>query len=66
MAVHFVGFRGSEFQTAVKIFGSPDFIHRHWDVRAKQEAVPEDVVVFAKGTEISTPNIYSFNDSQVF
>jgi hypothetical protein len=29
--MHFVGFRGNEFRSAVKVFGQPDFFHRVFD-----------------------------------
>lgn len=50
--VHFVRFEGlhdQRFQNAVRVFGNPDFLHRHWDQRAKREISPGDIVVFAKG-----------------
>ena len=50
-ALHFVRFCGDEYYSAVRIFGRPDFIHRHWDARAKSEIVPGDVAMFAYGTE---------------
>jgi hypothetical protein len=45
-AVHFVGFRGEEYNNAVKVYGKPDFIHQHWDERAKTDIAPGDTVVF--------------------
>lgn len=67
-AVHFVGFRGDEYNSAVKVFGKPDFFHRQFDVRVKHggEFHPDDVVVFAKGTEHDKPVEHAFNDSAVF
>uniref|UniRef100_UPI0035C9B666 hypothetical protein n=1 Tax=uncultured Sphingomonas sp. TaxID=158754 RepID=UPI0035C9B666 len=50
-ALHFVGFRGGEFLSAVRIWGRPDFIHPDWDHWAQQEVHPADTVIFAKGTE---------------
>ena len=38
--IHFVGFRGEEFRSAVRVWGRPDFIHRGWDLRARREIVP--------------------------
>ena len=64
MAVHFIGFKDGRYHNAVKVFGQPDFIHRYWDVRAKQELVSGDVAVFATGTECDTPKLHTFNDSQ--
>lgn len=49
--VHFIGFRGEEFWSAVKAFGRPHFIHRGWDRRAQREIGDGDLVVFAKGDE---------------
>ena len=66
MAVHFIGFRDTgTFYRAARIFGQPDFIHRHWDVRAKfgGEWEPGDVRVFAVGTDRDAPSPYSFDDS---
>lgn len=65
--VHFVGFRGDEYAAAVRIWGRPDFIHRYWDHRAIGDIVPDlDTVVFARGDERDPPNVYAFNDSEVF
>lgn len=52
-AVHFVGFRGNEYISAVRAFGRPDFFHRTHDVRMVRggELAPHDVVVFANGSE---------------
>lgn len=68
-AVHFVGFRGDEFTSAVRVFGKPDFFHRFWDVRAQQEAQPGDTVVFARSKDwdrIAEPKQDAFDDSAVF
>lgn len=59
--VHFVGFRGEEYRSAVRAFGLPDFIHRVWDQRAHQEIAPGDVVIFAK--PYPTVSRYSYDDS---
>jgi hypothetical protein len=67
MAVHFVGFRDStQFQRAVAVFGQPDFIHRRWDVRAKQEIVGSDIAVFATGAVTDRASHPSFDDSTCF
>ena len=66
-AVHFVGFRGDEFHSAVRVFGKPDFYHRVWDFRAQQECGSSDVVVFSSRVRnVSEPSVYSFDDSAVF
>jgi len=67
--MHFVGFKDPRYAKderywrAAQIFGEPDFIHRNWDVRAKQEVVPGDVAVFAAGTERDEPWANAFDDS---
>ena len=64
-ALHFIGFRGDEYGRAVLLFGKPDFIHRHWDVRAQKEIVEGDVAVFARHDPDSEPYPIAFNDSHV-
>lgn len=64
--VHFVGFRGNEYRAAIKIWGRPDFIHRHYDHRVAGDVAPADTVIFAKGDERSPINPYTFNDSECF
>lgn len=62
--LHFVGFRGDEFERAIDVFGEPDFVHPLWDVRAQQEVAENDKVVFANGCELKPPTTWSFNDSE--
>lgn len=45
-AVHFIGFRGEEYWSAVRIWGKPDFIHESHDPRSYQDRASGDVVVF--------------------
>ena len=51
--VHFFGFRGNEYNSAVRIWGQPDFIHPVHDRRAYVEYDPHnDIGIFAnKETE---------------
>lgn len=71
-ALHFVGFKDPRYEKdpryhrAVQVFGRPDFHHRVWDGRAKQDIAPGDVAVFATGTEADKPCLYSFDDSSMF
>ncbi|HEX2753746.1 MAG TPA: hypothetical protein VHP34_11700 [Alphaproteobacteria bacterium] len=60
--VHFVGFRGEEYHSAVKAFGKPHFIHRGWDLRAQREIAHDDLVIFASGSHDQEPRGKSFND----
>jgi hypothetical protein len=63
---HFVGFKDDRYLTAVKTFGKPDFIHRFWDRRARDEVAPGDVVFFADGDETQTVREFAFDDSANF
>lgn len=69
-ALHFVGFSDSaQYARAVKIWGQPDFIHVHWDVRVVYggEFDPDnDTVIFAVGNEHSKIRQYAWNDSERF
>ena len=50
--VHFIGFRGEEYLSAVLVFGQPDFIHKWHDRRMYGDIGDGDVLVFAnKETE---------------
>ena len=44
--VHFVGFRGEEFWSAVKVWGQPDFIHLINDHRSEGDIDEDDLVIF--------------------
>lgn len=61
-ATHFVGFRGEEYHSAVRIFGPPDFYHRVWDHRAQREIAINDTVVFAK-YDPAYPSRFNYDDS---
>lgn len=68
MIVHFVGFRGEEYNNAVKIWGKPDFFHYVNDPRFRfggEVDWENDIVIFAKGCE-SRNSSFSFNDSNQF
>lgn len=67
MALHFVGFKGDEFFSAVKIWGKPDFYHRQNDIRLKfgGEVDFGDIVIFANGVENKFSK-WAFNDSEMF
>lgn len=59
---HFVGFRGDEYARAVRIFGKPDFIHRHNDSRVAGDVFPGDTVVYACDPTKVVP--FTFDDSK--
>lgn len=60
--VHFVGFNGEEYWSAVKAFGHPHYIHRGWDLRAQREISDDDLVVFAQGEYDQEPRVKSYSD----
>ena len=46
--VHFIGFKGDEYWSAIKIWGKPHFIHRKNDIRAQSDIDWDcDIVVYA-------------------
>lgn len=61
-AVHFVGFRGDEYLSAVRSFGKPDFIHMGWDRRGQREIADGDLIVFAQGPHDQPFANRNFND----
>lgn len=63
MALHFVGFKDERVRHARKVWGHPDFYHRLWDVRARQEIVPGDVAIFADGGIEDQVREQSWDDS---
>lgn len=60
--IHFVGFRGEEYNAAKKIWGQPDYFHLGWDLRARREIAANDTIVFAKGEHNQEPRVKSFDD----
>lgn len=61
--LHFVGFRGEEYWSAVRVWGLPDFYHRGWDTRARREIADGDTVIFAYKADPEFVSPYTFDDS---
>ena len=61
-AIHFVGFRGEEWWSAIKVWGRPHFIHMGWDQRAQREIIPGDIVIFATGEADQPAAKYNYPD----
>lgn len=59
--VHFVGFRGDEYNRARRIW-TPDFIHPRWDIRARREIADGDIIVFAEGDDRQKPSRFNAPD----
>lgn len=64
MALHFVGFEDDRYWNALRVFGLPDFYHRVWDYRARQEVIAGDVAVFATGNIEEPTKSIGWDDSQ--
>jgi hypothetical protein len=62
--LHFIGFNDDRIWNARRVFGEPDFYHRVWDRRARQEVVEGDVAVFATGCIEDVPKPIGWDDSQ--
>ena len=65
--VHFVGFRGDEYLSAVKVFGMADCFHSVIDDRGSfgGEVGDDDIIIFANGADKKYSK-FTFNDSAVF
>jgi hypothetical protein len=63
---HFVGFRDDRYNRAIRVFGRPDFVHRFWDRRARDEIAPGDRVIFAEGDEHQPVRQHTYDDSANF
>lgn len=61
-ATHFVGFRGEEYWSAVRVWGLPDFYHRGYDLRMRRDVAINDTVVFANGCEERGSQWHSYPD----
>lgn len=46
ICVHFIGFRGEEYWSAVKVWGKPDFVHLKATWSCLGEIDADDIVVF--------------------
>lgn len=60
--VHFIGFRGEEYLSAVRVWGLPEYIHQGWDLRARREIDESDTIVFANGAGDGPPRVKSWPD----
>lgn len=61
-AVHFAGFRGEEYWSAVKISGVPDFLHNGWEHYAMHAISPRTGRVFVKGEWTQDPTQDGYPD----
>jgi len=64
--VHFIGFRGEEYWSAVKVFGPPDFIHLIHDHRLYGDVGPDDTLVFGPKADPDHISEYSWQDHEIW
>ena len=60
--LHFVGFRGDEYTSGVKVWGKPDFIHMGHDNRMRRDTAPQDTIVTANGYEAKPMTRFNYPD----
>jgi len=60
--VHFIGFRGEEYWSAVRAFGPPHFIHLIHDHRMYGDVGPDDVLLFGPKADPNHISKYSWQD----
>jgi hypothetical protein len=61
--LHFIGFRGEEYNNAVKAFGKPDFVHLVHDHRMYGDVdIDNDVLVFGPKADPRVISEYSDQD----
>ncbi|MER9436665.1 hypothetical protein NKJ04_17380 [Mesorhizobium sp. M0618] len=48
--VHFVAFTEEQLRKWRCVFGDPGYIHERWDVRAHQEFLDGDTIIYANNT----------------
>ena len=61
--VHFVGFRGDEFNRACRIW-KPDFIHLTNDHRSEGDIGEDDIVIFANKAREGVKSEFSWQDHE--
>lgn len=44
--LHFIGFRGEEYWSAVKVWGRPDFTHEYATWSVLGDCAPDDTVIY--------------------
>ena len=64
--VHFIGFRGEEYWSAVRVWGHPDFVHRWHDHRMSGDVAEDDVLVFAGKESPAITREYSWQDHELW
>ena len=60
--VHCVGFRGEEYNRAVRVFGLPDFIHLVHDRRMYGDVGDGDLLIFGPKADPNVLSEFSWQD----
>ncbi len=64
--IHFVGFRGDEYLSAVRVFGSPDFVHMVHDARMYGDVGDDDLLVHGPKSDPDRLSKYSWQDHELW
>ena len=64
--VHFVGFRGDEYTSAVKVWGRPDFVHAWHDHRMYGDVGDGDIIVFGPKGDPDHISRFSWQDHELW
>lgn len=64
--VHFIGFRGDEYNRAIRVFGPPDFIHMWHDARLYGDVGENDILVFGSKAHPDHISKYSWQDHELW
>lgn len=66
-SIHFVGFRhDSEWNSAIRIWGRPDFIHLIHDNRMYGDIGPDDIIIFGSKAHPDKISAYSWQDHEIW
>jgi len=64
--VHFIGFRGEEYWSAVKVWGFPDFVHKWHDNRMYGDVGDNDILIFAGKSDPKEVSEYTWQDHEIW
>ena len=63
--LHFIGFRGEEFLSAIRIWGQPDFIHKWHDSRMWGDIdTDNDTIIWAGKADPDHCQQYTWQDHE--
>ena len=65
-SIHFIGFRGEEYWSAVRVWGRPDFVHLIHDHRLYGDVGQDDVLIFGPKADPLIISAYSWQDHELW